>query len=629
MCGIAGIIDQDAPPTRDLLERMAAPLAKRGPDDAGYFLAGPVGLAHRRLSIIDLATGHQPMVNEDGTLVIVFNGEIYDYRRWRDELLAAGHRLRTQSDTEVLLHLYEERGPDMVRELNGMFAFVICHLPGGELFMARDRMGKKPLCFAVDRGRLAFGSGPQALAPVPWIDRRLDPTALNDYLEYQYVPTPLSIYPGVQKLPPGSVAYWASGRLTVEPYWKPELRPTYAGDYPSAARELRSRLDAAVARRLIADVPVGLFLSGGMDSGIITALAQRHTQGRAKTFAIGFPQRTYDERHYAAQVAAALGTEHHFLEVQPGDFAHLRQIVAAFEEPFCDSSMLPTALLAQFARQHVTVALSGDAADELFGGYYRYRVMRLLECLRLCPRGARRLVRRTAEALLPAKREERSFWGKARRLIALADLDGAERYLAIISRFPLALKQRLYGPAMSDSLALPHTLRSFTIHQYGHPGQAPIDALMEMELRTYLLDDILAKMDRASMAYALEVRSPFLDREVVDLALNLPYEWKQHGFQRKRILRDACRDLLPPAIFRRRKMGFGVPVAAWLRDGWQAPARELLLDGWFAREQYFQRPALESLLDDHVAGRADYSYAIFALMVLELWRSQCHVTSGQ
>lgn len=625
MCGIAGVYDQGQPPSQELLERLAAPLRRRGPDSCGYLLRGPLGLVHTRLSIIDLATGDQPMFNEDGTLAIVFNGEIYDYQGLRDRLQAAGHVFRTHSDTEVLLHLYEDLGPEMLPQLNGMFAFAICHLESGDIFFARDRLGKKPLFLAWDGERLGFASGLRSLLALPWVQRDLDPQAIADYLEFQYVPTPSTIYRGVQKLPPGSCAFWRRGRLSVDRYWTPHVSGDYHGSYSEAQAHLRDLLREAVRRRLVADVPVGLFLSGGMDSSIVCALARELAGERVQTFSIGFPEAAYDERRYAQTVARHLDTDHHFLEVQPGDYQHLRSLVGEFEEPFCDSSLLPTSLLARFTRQHVTVALSGDAADELFGGYYRYRVMRLYDNLKLLPRPLRSVLRRTLTQMLPAKTEERSLSGRLQRLAAALDTDGLERYLGLISRFPTATKNLVFGDPLRATLENTDSTRHLGVHARLDPQQAAIDAIMEVDLKTYLPDDILVKVDRASMAHSLEVRAPFLDPSVVAFACRLPYSFKQRLQTRKRILADAFGDLLPGEIFTRPKMGFGVPVAAWLRGDWQQPARELLLDGWFTREGWFERSRLELLWRDHVEKRADYSYPIFALMVLELWAQQVHL----
>jgi asparagine synthase (glutamine-hydrolysing) len=616
-------MNPEVAPTAELLRRMAAPMARRGPDDEGIFLRGPLGLAHRRLSIIDLAGGHQPILNEDESLALVCNGEIYGFRELRSQLQARGHRFRSQSDSEVILHLYEEKGEACLNELNGMFALAIAHLQSGRIFLARDRFGQKPLFYAQDAGRLAFASGPASLVSLDWVDQTLDPTAIHDYLEYQCIPCPRSIYRGVRKMPPGSYAVWNQGQLRLESFWKPSLKADFCGSYQDAVGELRRCLNQAVSRRLIADVPLGTFLSGGVDSSLISALAVANGKGRLSTFSIGFPEKKYDERQFAQLVATHLQTDHHFLEVNPDNFDSLAEVVGFYEEPFADASMLPTALLSKFTRQYITVALSGDGADELFGGYYRYRVVHLCRLMGILPRGLRSAVKNLLLSILPPKVEERSFWGRIRRLVELGDLENLEQYLQVISRFPESLRRSAYGPEMQQALM---DYRGISVlENHYSPAEYAANAIMELDCKTYLPDDILVKVDRASMAYGLEVRSPFLDPELAQLALSLPYGFKQHGRRRKRILEDAFAPLLPPEIFSRPKMGFGLPVANWLRGAWRQPAYDLLLNGKLG-QGLFRREALESMLDRHCEQRADYSYPLFALLVLELWLSGCRST---
>ncbi len=616
MCGIAGIIDPLRPPTAALLRGMGTPLVPRGPDDEGMLIRDGLGLIHRRLSIIDLAGGHQPILNEDESLAIICNGEVYDFQALRGQLEGRGHRFRTHSDSEVILHLYEEKGPACVGELNGMFAFVIAHLSGGRLFFARDRFGQKPFFYAMRDGRFAFSSGPASFKALDWVNRDLDPTAIHDYLEYQCIPCPRSIYKGVKKLQPGHFGVWDKGQLTLASYWQPNLTASFQGTYAEAVGAVRETLARAVKRRLVADVPLGTFLSGGMDSSLISALAVQQGIDKLSTFSIGFPDKKYDERHYAQQVADHLGTNHHFLEVRPGDFDHLATVVGYYEEPFSDASMLPTALLSAFTRRHVTVALSGDAADELFGGYYRYRVVHYLRLLAVAPAALRSTVKGLLLAMLPPKVEERTFWGRIRRLVELSDLDALEQYLQLISRFPDTLRRTVYSDEMNTALRDYRGIGVLESHfrDRGHL----VNAIMELDCRTYLPDDILVKVDRASMAHALEVRSPFLDPNVAELALSLPYHFKQSGQRRKKILHDAFGSLLPPGIFSRPKMGFGLPVARWLRQEWEAPAKELLLDGKLI-QTLFRRDKLEQMFNVHLACQADYSYPLFALIVLELW----------
>ncbi len=621
MCGIAGLIDLENGARREWLEAMAATLARRGPDDSGFLESGAAGLAHRRLSVIDLGTGRQPIFNEDRSLAIVCNGELYDFHGWRATLEGLGHRFATSSDSEVLLHLYEEMGPAFLPKVNGMFALAILHLRENRIFLARDRFGKKPLFYcAPDSRHFAFASGPAALAALPWMPRGLDLAAIHDFLEYECVPAPGSVYRAVRKLPPHHWALWENGALRMESWWEPRVEP--AGDgmaYADAVAETRRLMTGAVRRRLVADVPLGVFLSGGMDSSITAALAQRlQPEGRRiKSFSIGFPEKAYDERAHAAAVAAHLGTDHRFLEVHPENFARLPDVVSAFEEPFADASMLPTSLLAEFTRREVTVALSGDGADELFGGYERYRVMHRLHRFDGLPRGLRAAAARPLLALLPPKLDERTASARLRRVAELLGTDGLERYRRLLSRAPESLRRRIYGPAMRGIAEQAGNLEVLARHFRPHAEIA--DALMETDLSVYLPDDIPVKVDRASMAFALEVRSPFLDRDVAEFALRLPYDWKQKGAVRKRILRDAFADLLPAEIFARPKMGFAVPLARWFRNEWRARAEELLPAGRAVELGIFDGPALRALLAEHCAPRADHSHLLFSILVLELW----------
>ncbi|MHC4884559.1 MAG: asparagine synthase (glutamine-hydrolyzing) [Planctomycetota bacterium] len=626
MCGIAGLIDPEGPVDDGVLSAMAKSLMPRGPDDEGRVLQSGLALVHRRLSIIDLSTGRQPILNEAGNLALVCNGEIYNFRELRRELEGRGHTFRTASDSEVILHLYEEEGTDSVARLNGMFAFVITDLNENTLFLARDRFGQKPLFYSLCGKKVAFASGPSALATLDWVDTSLNHEAVHHYLEYQAIPAPLSIYTGVSKLEPGTHALWKGRELLTTRYWRPQLTPAFDGNYDNAVERVRESIGGAVERRLVSDVPLGGFLSGGMDSSIIAALGARASDQPFSTFSIGFPEKKYDEREYAQEVASHLGTDHHFLEVVPDDFSQLAQVVSACEEPFCDASILPTSLLSRFTRDHVTVALSGDGADELFGGYYRYRVMHYLQLLTTVPASLRAVVKRALLSILPPKVEERTFWGRIRRLVELSDLSGLNQYLALISRFSDSLRRSLYSDEMRDRVAGVDSLSPLA--KGFRDGGGLVNGIMELDCATYLPNDILVKVDRASMACGLEVRSPFLDPDVAELALSLPDSFKMRGRVRKRILQDAFPDLLPASIFTRPKMGFGMPVARWLRDGWREPARELILDG-AVLPQFFRRDGLERLLTEHVENRADHSYALFALLVLEMSLNSDRFNSGK
>ena len=727
MCGIAGTIDLHEPPTQALLERMAVPLSRRGPDEQGVYAHGPCGLAHRRLSVIDVEGGHQPIFNEDGTLALICNGEIYDYGALRTELEEQGHTFSTGSDNEVVLHLYEENGATCVDELNGMFAFAIFDLQKNRLFVARDRFGQKPLFYATAPGRVAVASGTRSLLELPWVDDELDYAAIHDYLEFQYIPAPRSIYRGIRKLLPGQCALWDVGEGKDKPQIIQICADYAAGDvglgrgrasatesdrisadqreprllhsdFNAGAAELRMRFTAAVERRMVADVPVGLFLSGGIDSGLVCAAAQRMASQPVQTFSIGFPVREYDEREEASRVAEFLGTDHHFLEVNPSDIEHLEDLVSEFEEPFCDASMLPVSLLSRFTRESVTVALSGDGADELFGGYDRYRVMRWLQRWSKLPRGLRRTAKAALSRLAPSAPHERTFAGKLGRVADLLDREGADAYRAVLSRFPESLRVEMYGEAMAGygtgrkktedngrrkitedgrrkgtedgrrkkteedgrrkgtegggraalfatetddrtrnsepgtrnpEPGTPNSEPGTPNPEPGTPNPEPsvpaswhgdwAAAAMAEDLAMYLPNDILVKVDRASMAHGLEVRSPFLDPELAELALGMPRNWKLKGRHGKHILRSAFRGYLPDETFARGKMGFGVPVAHWLRNEWEGLLRDLLPDGKTVELGIFRGERLEWMIDQHCREGRDYSYPLFAILVLELW----------
>lgn len=626
MCGIAGVIDPTCHPTRHLLENMAKTMVNRGPDGSGQWLNGSTGLVHQRLSIIDLSGGEQPMTNEDGTLILTFNGEIYDYQSLRQELQQKGHRFKTRSDSEVLLHLYEEYGPQMLDRINGMFAFAIYNTKNKALFFARDRLGQKPLFYSHKGKRFAFASGPSALQTIPWISLTIDRAAIDEFLFFQYIPTPQTIYQEIRKLPPGHFGIWENNQLSIQPYWIPEIAPNYLGSYTEASLQLENLLQQAVNRRLVSDVPLGVFLSGGLDSSILCLLASRATSGKIDTFSIGFPDNRYDERDYARCVSEHLGTNHHFLEVNPQDFERLPTIVKSYEEPYADSSMLPTLLLSEFTKKRVTVALSGDGADELFGGYYRYQIMHKMRNLDSVPMLARKGVKKILDLILPSMQEERSAIGKIRRIVNLLDKQGLEKYIALTSRFPLSLKQLLYDEPMHEFLGhgYPQMLAGKTRMNC---DLSFVDQVNEMDLSNYLNDDILVKVDRASMAVGLEVRSPFLDPMVVAFALSLPYNWKQKGKERKRLLTDTFAQKLPRQITTRPKMGFGVPIGSWMRHEWKNQITDHLLHGDLVNKHSLITPkGMNALLNKHFAGQGDFSYPLFSLLMLELWLTNCHTT---
>ena len=632
MCGICGAAWTDAgrPLGGDDLDRMVARLEHRGPDDAGTYRDPHAALGFRRLSIVDLAGGHQPLANEDGTVWTAFNGEIYNFPALRRRLEARGHTLRSQGDTEVLVHLYEDEGPAMVSLLRGMFALAIWDAPKRTLLLARDRLGQKPLVYRPEAGRITFASELKALLTLPEAEfpRRVDPRAVDRYLTYGYVPHPGTILEGVYKLPPAHLAVWHAGHLRLERYWTPDWDAEVDRPAGEDAEQLRETLTEAVREQLVADVPLGAFLSGGIDSTIIVGLMAGASDRPVQTFSIGFDDPAFDESRYARLAAERFGAQHHAFVVEPRAWETLPALAEQFDEPFADSSALPTWHVARETRRHVTVALTGDAGDELFAGYDRYRAVALTALLDRLPDSARALVGGPLARALPASARAKTRLRAARRLLEAAGDRPEARYLRWVALFDEPARTSLYADAFVDQLAA------------GDPDDADADpaALLERalnvaakrdpvtratvaDLLTYLPGDLLAKVDQASMAHGLECRSPFLDHRVVELALAMPLRRKLRlrGGRSKAILKTAFADLLPSAILHRPKMGFGVPVDRWFRGPLQAELRAVLLDPLARSRGLFRPEAVAALLDEHTQGRRDHAYRLWALLMLELW----------
>ena len=653
MCGIAGAAwTADALPLDiDVLDRMTTALAHRGPDDAGYFhtavapdqawrklpaefssadnplpAAGAgAALGHRRLSIIDLAGGHQPLSNEDGTVWITFNGEIYNYRELQAGLERQGHRFRTSSDTETIVHLYEQYGPRCVEQLRGMFALAIWDHPRRQLFLARDRLGKKPLVYRLERDRLFFASELKSLLQVPGLPRELNPVAINDYLTFQYVPHPHSILKGFNKLPPAHWALFRDGTFNVQKYWAPAFGDPQAngGEFLTelqAKEKLRATLTEAVRLRMRSDVPLGAFLSGGVDSTIIAGLMQSLSERPVKTFSIGFPVKAFDERAYARMAAEHLKTEHHEHVVDPSALQILPKLIRQFDEPFADSSAIPTLYLSEMTRQHVTVALSGDGGDELFAGYDRYRAVRIAQMFDLLPRLLQKAIAAPIWQFLPASTRQKSRRRRLKRLLSALAYPPERRYLKWISIFDDARLPGLLSDQFRDQLG-GSDAADFILDAYREcPHRDFVTRTTCTDVLTYLPCDILNKVDIASMTYGLEVRCPLLDHEVVDLAAAMPLDWKMHRGRGKKILTETFADLLPMPIRQRSKMGFGVPLDHWFRGELAPLLKEVLLDPRSLGRGLFRPQAVEQLVDEHVTSRWDHSYRLWSLLVLELWQ---------
>jgi len=607
MCGICGVVSASGSVDPERLAAMSGTLVHRGPDSAGEFADGTVGLAARRLSIIDLETGDQPIANEDGTLHVVQNGELYNYRELRRELERAGHTFRTQGDTEVLLHLYEEHGDGFAERLRGMFAVAVWDAPRRRLVLARDRFGIKPLYYRETGGELAFASELRAL---PRGDIDLD--ALEAFLAFNSIPAPLTIFREARKLPPGHLLLWEEGAVRLERFARPEPLPERDDEQAELVEELRSRLRDSVRAHLVSDVPVGVLLSGGVDSALLAALAAEESSEPLRTFSIGFEERTFDELADARRVAERYGTRHRELVLRPDAALLLPALADAFDEPFADSSALPTYLVSGLAAAEVKVALSGEGGDELFGGYYTYAADLLAERFG----GLARVVRPAVERL-PSSSARASFDYRAKRFVRAAHLPPLERHHGWKEIFSPDLRAELTGRRSSfDPVDLLRARYAETA------GANELARLQDVDLGLYLVDDLLVKTDRASMAHSLEARVPYLDTVVTNLALALPTRHKVRGLSKKVLLRKAAEPLLPREIVHGKKRGFSIPAAAWLRGDLEPFARETLSAETLRRQGFFQPKVVQRLLDHHVAGREDLSRQLWGLLAFTLWHER-------
>jgi asparagine synthase (glutamine-hydrolysing) len=607
---------------REELAAMTATLRHRGPDDLGHYLAGPVGLGHRRLSIIDLATGHQPLSNEDESIWIVYNGELYNYPEMRAHLEKAGHRFATRSDTEVVVHAYEEYGVQCLKAMNGMFAFALWDGPRRRLLLARDRVGIKPLYYARLPHCLLFGSEIKALLAHPHLERRLDLTALNLYLSLEYVPTPYSIFAGVKKLPPGHFLVMEGSDIRVERYWDLHLDHSEPRDRRSlndCIAEVRQLLHDAVAMELIADVPVGVLLSGGIDSSAVAAMMTKASSLPVPSFSVAFDDPSFDESAHARLVARHLGTEHHEFHLSADTALDtLPEITAGLDEPLGDSSIIPTYCLSRFTKQHVKVALGGDGGDELFGGYSTLQAHRLADYYqRLTPAWLRRLVEPWVLEKLPVSFDNLSLDFKLRRFLRDYELSPVVRHHRWLGSFTSEEKARLFTPAAADfregveDMVEGHARRSRTLD--------PLNQVLYCDLKLYLEGDILVKVDRASMANSLEVRVPLLNRLLVEYAASLPHAFKLRGLTTKFLLRRALEGFLPESILWRGKKGFNVPVARWFAGPLKPLLEDVLSPERLRRQGLFQPDYLDTLMKEHQARRRDHRKLLWTMLAFQLW----------
>ena len=621
MCGIAGVATRGPSPPRELLAAMCDAMRHRGPDGEGFHIEPGIGLGMRRLAVLDLVSGDQPVRNEAGTVHVVFNGEIYNYRELRSELAAKGHRFRGTGDSEVIPRLYEEHGLGFLSRLNGMFAIALWDSALKRLLLARDRMGIKPLYYSVRGGSLCFASEVKSILAAGGSARVIDPMGVDQLLTFEYTASPTTLFEDVKKLPPGAWLTFSGGKIHHGPYWSlPESTPAVTGDPVELAERLRHTFLGAVRRQLASDVPLGAFLSGGIDSSILVAAMKEVSPSPPLTFSIGFGDPTYSELRHARAVAEHCGTQHHEEVLTPDYLSVLPEVISQLDQPIADFSVFPTLLVAKIARRQVTVALGGDGGDELFGGYDTYRADRLSTRLldwQPAP------VRAAAEWLargLPLGRGKRGLANELRRFLEGARLPADWQHLRWMMFLQEEQRMRLYTRDFRAQVAGAAEGLVRAVLEEG--GADRLAAQMRCDLRLYLPEDILAKVDAMSMATSLEARVPYLDNEMVDLALAIPSRLKVKGGVRKWILKRAFAGSLPPSVLRRGKEGFSMPMKHWLSHEWNGLMHELLSPQSLAAEGLFDARYVERLMREHESGAHNHSHLLWALMVFQLWRDR-------
>ncbi|MER3428145.1 MAG: asparagine synthase (glutamine-hydrolyzing) [Pyrinomonas sp.] len=619
MCGIVGIVDSKKRAIDEhVLASMCDAIRHRGPDEEGKYVREGVGLAMRRLAIIDLKGGQQPIHNEDRTIWIIFNGEIYNYRELRAHLEKLGHRFYTNSDTEAIVHAYEQYGTDCPKRLRGMFAFAIWDEKKQELFLARDRAGKKPLLYAHVNGKLIFASEFKALLLHPDVSREVNPEAIHHYLSFMCVPAPLTAYRAIRKLEPAhTLRFTRDGEIKLERYWHLDFTKKVKISEEEAGERAVEILREAVRVRLISEVPLGAFLSGGIDSSAVVALMSEESSGPVKTFSIGFEEEDFSELEHARRVARHVGADHHEFIVRPSALEVLPTLVEHYGEPYADSSAIPTYYVARETRRHVTVALNGDGGDECFAGYERYAAMRLAEAYGRIPQTLRRWLIEPAIALLPSSERRRSRARDLKRFVTAASLPTVERYVRWVSVFDGEAKRALYSDMFHQQVA--GRASSEFIAPWFRNGSGVVDAALFADTMTYLPNDLLVKVDIATMAVSLEARSPFLDHHVIEFAASLPEELKLRRLTTKYLLKRVLGRLLPEENLQRRKMGFGVPLSHWFRGELRPFLEETVLSEKALKRGLFKPETVRRFVAEHVSGRRDHSHQLWTLLMLELW----------
>ena len=620
MCGICGIYNfkTKEPVHSTQLKDMADTMVHRGPDDEGFYISGETGLGHRRLSIIDLGGGHQPMSNEDGTVWVIFNGEIYNFRELYDVLLKKGHIFKTQSDTEVILHMYEEKGAECVKYFRGMFAIAIWDQRNRKLLLARDRVGKKPLFYFYDGSRIVFASEIKAILKAKDIPRDIDLEALSDYFSFLYIPVPKSIYKKIRKIRPGYYALIDDNGIRESEYWDISFSHPVELSEEKWCEKLLEAYQEAVRIRLASDVPLGTFLSGGVDSSSVVALMSQIKKEPVQTSSIGFDEQDFNELIYAREVSSLFGTDHHERVVRPDAIGIVEKLAWHYDEPFADSSAVPTYYVSKVAREKVTVALSGDGGDENFAGYRRYYFDRQENKLRsFLPLGIRRPIFGTLASLYPkADWAPRIFRAKSTfESLSCSPLEG---YFRSVSVFRPEQKQKLLHPDVHKALAGYDSLDVFKFYYDKADTDDPLSRIQYLDIKTYLTDDILAKVDRASMANSLEVRAPILDHKFMELAATIPSSLKLQGRNGKYIFKKTLEGVLPKGILYRNKMGFGVPLARWFRKELKDLAYETIFNN--TRDDFFQKSTIEQIWKQHQSGLRDRSTPLWTLFMFRLWQ---------
>ena len=636
MCGIVGFLTAKAAdiPESEILRKMRDVLIHRGPDEAGEYFRpldekGPfVFFGHRRLSIIDLTTGHQPLSNEDGTVWVIFNGEIYNFRELSEELKGRGHQFVTCSDTEVIVHAYEEYKEDCFRYFNGMFAIAIWDEKAGRLVLARDRLGKKPLYHSSINGAFLFASELKAIMAYPAFPRKVDPSSLAKYLFFEFIPCPHTIFKDAQKIPPASYLIWNKKKIEIRKYWSPFDPEKCVGNYSEAEAELRilELLKDSVKRRLISDVPLGVFLSGGIDSSAVTAFAQKEVPGKIKTFSIGFEDPSFDESRYGWLASKYIGTDHYEQTMTPVDLLNIvPSLPEILDEPMADASILPTYLLSKFTRERVTVALGGDGGDELFAGYPTYLAHKFALQYERFLRIFHPVIRRVAD-LLPVSDNNISFDFKVKTFLSGIGYPDEIRNSVWLGSFSFLENEKVVSPEIRQSCDRDHLVEEILSYGKEYPGEDRITKVQYLDMRLYLQEAILVKVDRASMASSLEVRAPFLDHHLVEFMMSVPSALKLKGLTSKYILKKAMGNWLPDEVINRPKKGFGVPIAKWVKGALRELFEDLLSPHKIKQEGFLNPEFVTGLLQDHLDNKKDNRKKLWTLLVWELWLSHYHPT---